>query len=265
MKLRRRVLVSAIVAGLGVGLFAGAGLYGSPAASGGRPATTAEARAIVKAYASSPLGGQPGAACQLPLRRDSRVEARAVVGDRPPGAHPCSGSHLPARLRSACTRGCDSQRSWPMGARRRRKLRSRVRRGTKTRTRRPPSELRTWHRFVGAGTAVSHHSRCPRCTPQRNRIVPSPTVPGTSRSNLVHLPSQRPKLEHDAPTPHASQPRDHLHRGPCERGATCHKRGDSDGPQLRDPQRQIPPWSWTPRCARPDQEHQETGHKLHPQ
>ena len=39
-----------------------------------------------------------------------------------------------------------------MGARRRRTLRRRMRRGTKTRTRRPPSELRTWHRFGGTGT-----------------------------------------------------------------------------------------------------------------
>ena len=55
MKPRRLVLVSAIVAGLGVAILANAGLNGSPAA-GGRPATTAEARAIVKAYSSSPLG-----------------------------------------------------------------------------------------------------------------------------------------------------------------------------------------------------------------
>ena len=55
MKPRRLVLVSAIVAGLGVAILANAGLNGSPAA-GGRPATTADARAIVKAYSSSPLG-----------------------------------------------------------------------------------------------------------------------------------------------------------------------------------------------------------------
>ena len=56
MKCHRLVLAPAIVACLGVAIFAGAGLTGSPAASGGRPATAAEARAIVKAYRSSPLG-----------------------------------------------------------------------------------------------------------------------------------------------------------------------------------------------------------------
>ena len=152
MKPRRLVLVSAIVAGLGVAILANAGLNGSPAA-GGRPATTAEARTIVKAYASSPLGevNQVPRAnyCFVGIRVSKLAPSWA---NRQAGAHPCSGSHLPARLRSACTRCCDSQRSRPMGARRRRTLRRRMRRGTKTRTRRPPSELRTWHRFGGTGT-----------------------------------------------------------------------------------------------------------------
>jgi hypothetical protein len=56
MKPRRVVLGPAIVVGLGVVMLAGAGVNGSPAASGGRPATAAEARAIVTAYRSSPLG-----------------------------------------------------------------------------------------------------------------------------------------------------------------------------------------------------------------
>ena len=133
-----------------------------------------------------PVGrGQPGAACQLPLCRDSRVKARAVVGDRPARAHPGSESHLPARLRSTCTPGCDSQRSRPLGARRRRKLRRRMRRGTTTRTRRPPSELRTRHRFVGAGT-VQFTSKClapggeASSPPQRWRGEPRSKQIGTS-------------------------------------------------------------------------------------
>ena len=53
---RPRLLGPVIGAGLGIAVLAGVGLSGSSSGNGGRPATAAEARAIVSAYRSSPLG-----------------------------------------------------------------------------------------------------------------------------------------------------------------------------------------------------------------
>jgi len=52
----RRVFGPVIAAGLGIAILAGAGLGGASPGANGRPATAAEAHAIVTAYRSSALG-----------------------------------------------------------------------------------------------------------------------------------------------------------------------------------------------------------------
>ena len=125
MKRRRVVFGSAIAACLGAAIFAGAGLNGSPAASGGRPATAAEARAIATAYRSSPW--ERSIWCRVRTIASSGFACRSSPGrgpppgkcqprqrappSSPPTACSCASPQLPEALARGCSWMSEAQRS----------------------------------------------------------------------------------------------------------------------------------------------------------